>query len=1088
MKQTIKFLVAALSAMVIAVSAFAQVTTSNIAGKISDAEGVVAGAAVVATHVPTGTNYYSVTDENGAYRINAVTPGGPYTVSVEMLGYRPVQYTGVYAPLGEVLTLNAALEVEALGLAAAVFTADGVDSGMNINNAGAGTSVSQKTMSALPTVNRSMTDVMKLTPQAASNSNGTSLGGGTYRSSFVSVDGAAFQNSFGIGSNLPAGGSPISLDALEQLSVNITPFDVRHSGFTGGAINAVTKSGTNEWKASVYNYFTNDQLTGDRVVDEKLTLSSSFSNVTGVTLGGPIIKNKLFFFVNAEYSPETSPSTKLARRTESDTYGGVYSRPTEAFMNEVSDYLKKTYSYDPGPYQGYSIAAPDWKVMARVDWNINDNHKLNVRFNHTANMSNSKPSSSMNPMADKVNYNRNTHGRVSDYAMYFQAGNYQTLQQFTSLAAELNSRFLDGKLNNMFRFTWSHQNEERSHTGKVFPSVDILQPLEDGTPAVITSFGLDPFTLGNLRDVQTITVTDEVNFSKGLNNFTAGLQFEWDETKNGYLQMGAGYYLYDSWEDFKDNKTPTSFAITHPNTKGLEMVYPSFQYMQLSAYVQDELNISDYFKLTAGVRFELPFYPALQDNHNKEFSELAATSQSFKGMSTDDIPAARISVSPRIGFNWDVLQNRNLILRGGTGIYTGRIPFVWIVSAVGNSNCIQAQYYNQNGGTDIKFHTNVKDIVNDLYDLNGSAYVPKDLPAPQSATILDKDLKLPSTWKSSLAVEGRLPGGVKATLEGIYNKDLTSVTVYKLGMVEDENGLQLPGEPAKRKIFKSENIKNEAGAVINPYHLTNADKNGYYYSITAQLQKDFNFGLSLMGAYTYSDSQSLSEGYGDQVSSAFSANNYSVNGSNIASLGHSGFVPPHRAIANISYSIEQGGKGKSTFGLFYEGMNLCYIGDYSYNRMSYVMDGDLTGVRGANNLIYIPTAQQLASMPFSSEDNKAAFEAFIQGDKYLSKHRGEYSERGAVEVPWVHRFNFKFTQDINFMVAGRQNTFQIGFDINNVGNLINSKWGVAKKVKDEKVLKWDASKQQYTFTAPKWSVATNTYSTWQMLLSLRYFF
>ena len=1088
MKQTIKFLVAAVSAMVIAVSAFAQVTTSNIAGKISDAEGVVAGAAVVATHVPTGTNYYSVTDEHGAYRINAVTPGGPYVVSVEMLGYRPVQYTGVYAPLGEVLTLNAALEVEALGLDAAVFTADGLDSGMNINNAGAGTSVSQKTMSALPTVNRSMTDVMKLTPQAASNSNGTSLGGGTYRSSFVSVDGAAFQNSFGIGSNLPAGGSPISLDALEQLSVNITPFDVRHSGFTGGAINAVTKSGTNEWKASVYNYFTNDQLTGDRVVDEKLTLSSSFSNVTGVTLGGPIIKNKLFFFVNAEYSPETSPSTKLARRTESDTYGGVYSRPTEAFMNEVSDYLKKTYSYDPGPYQNYSIAAPDWKVMARVDWNINDNHKLNVRFNHTANMSNSKPSSSMNPMADKVNYNRNTHGRVSDYAMYFQAGNYQTLQQFTSLAAELNSRFLDGKLNNMFRFTWSHQNEERSHMGKVFPSVDILQPLEDGTPAVITSFGLDPFTLGNLRDVQTITVTDEVNFSKGINNFTAGLQFEWDETKNGYLQMGAGYYLYDSWEDFKDNKTPTSFAITHPNTKGLEMVYPSFQYMQLSAYVQDELNISDYFKLTAGVRFELPFYPALQDNHNKEFSELAATSQSFKGMSTDDIPAARISVSPRIGFNWDVLQNRNLILRGGTGIYTGRIPFVWIVSAVGNSNCIQAQYYNQNGGTDIKFHTNVKDIVNDLYDLNGSAYVPQDLPAPQSATILDKSLKLPSTWKSSLAVEGRLPGGVKATLEGIYNKDLTSVTVYKLGMVEDEVGLQLPGEPAKRKVFKSENIKNSAGATINPYYLTNADKNGYYYSITAQLQKDFNFGLSLMGAYTYSDSQSLSEGYGDQVSSAFSANNYSVNGSNIASLGHSGFVPPHRAIANISYSIEQGGKGKSTFGLFYEGMNLCYIGSYSYNRMSYVMDGDLTGVRGANNLIYIPTAQQLASMPFSSEENKAAFEAFIQGDKYLSKHRGEYSERGAVEVPWVHRFNFKFTQDINFMVAGRQNTFQIGFDINNVGNLINSKWGVAKKVKDEKVLKWDTSKQQYTFTAPQWSVATDTYSTWQMLLSLRYFF
>jgi hypothetical protein len=456
-------------------------------------------------------------------------------------------------------------------------------------------------------------------------------------------------------------------------------------------------------------------------------------------------------------------------------------------------------------------------------------------------------------------------------------------------------------------------------------------------------------------------------------------------------------------------------------------------------------------------------------------------------MNTDDIPAARLSVSPRVGFNWDVLKNRNLILRGGTGIYTGRIPFVWIVSAVGNSNCIQAQYFDQTGGTDVKFHTNIKDIVGDLYDLNGVGYQTKDLPAPQGATILDTKLKLPSTWKTSLAVDGRLPGGIKATLEGIYNKDLTSVSVRKLGMVQSEEGVQLPGEPAKRALFTSEGIANSSGKEVNPVYLTNSDVNGYYYSITAQLQKDFNFGLSLMGAYTYSDSQSLSAGWGDQVSSAFSAGNYSVNGSNIDALGRSSYIPPHRAIANISYSIEQGNKGKSTFGIFYEGMNLCYVGTNSYNRMSYVMN-DVTGVGGANNLIYIPTAEQLAGMPFSSDDNKAAFESFIQGDKYLSKHRGEYSERGGVVVPWVHHFNFKFTQDINFMAAGRQNTFQIGFDINNIGNLINSNWGIAKKVDTEQILKWDSGKKQYTFTAPKWSNAINTYSTWQMLVSLRYFF
>lgn len=1069
------------------VCAFAQVTTSSISGRISDSEGVVVGAAVIAVHTPSGTTYYATSDINGAYRINAVTPGGPYSVKVEMLGFRPVEYVGVYAPLGETLTLNANLEVEALGLDAAVFTADGVDSGMNLNNAGVSTSVSQKTMSALPTVNRSLTDVMMLTPQSSSNSNGTSLGGGNYRSSFVSVDGAAFQNSFGIGSNLPAGGSPISLDALEQLSVDITPFDVRHSGFTGGAINAVTKSGTNEWHTSLYNYYTNDQLAGDRIADEKLSLTESFSNVTGFTLGGPVIKNKLFFFLNAEYSPETNPSSKLARPSESDEFGGVYSRPTEAFMNEVSDYLKNTYSYDPGPYQNYSIATPDWKVMARVDWNISNSHKLNVRFNHTANMVNSWPSTSVSPMShNKDNmYDRNDYGRTSDYAMFFQGSNYQTLQQFTSLSAELNSRFLDGALNNMFRFTWSHQNEERSFMGDVFPSVDILQPTDDGKKAVITSFGLDPFTLGNLRDVQTITVTDEVSIMKGINNITAGLQFEWDETKNGYMQMGAGYYLYNSWEDFKNNAKPAAFAITHPNNSNLnEVVYPSFQYMQLSAYAQDELNISDYFKFTAGLRFELPFYPTIQNNHNVEFSELAQTSQSFKGLNTDDLPAARLSVSPRIGFNWDILKNRNLILRGGSGIYTGRIPFVWIVSAVGNSNCIQAQYYDQKGNTDIRFHTNVKDIVTDLYDLTG-AYESKNLPAPQGATILDKDLKLPSTWKTSLALEGRLPGGIKATLEGIYNKDLTTVYVHKLGMVQDPDGIQLPGEPAKRASWKAENIKNSTGQTVQPVYLTNSDVNGYYYSVTAQLQKDFNFGLSMMAAYTYSDSQSLSEGYGDQVSSAFSANNYNVNGSNIAALGHSGFVSPHRVIANLSYAIKQGNRGKSTFSIFYEGMNLCYVGNYSYNRMSYVMN-NVTGDTGANNLIYIPTAKELAGMPFTSEENRNEFEKFIRNDSYLSKHRGEYSERGGVTVPWNHRFNFKFAQDINFTAAGRENTVQIGFDINNIGNLFNSNWGVAKKVGSEQILTY--KNDQYTFTAPEWSVSTNTYNTWQMLLSLRWFF
>jgi hypothetical protein len=1087
MKQTLKSFVAAFVAMFVSVVAFAQVTTSSIAGRVSDNEGVVAGAAVIVTHTASGTNYYTITDKNGAYRVNAVTPGGPYSVKVEMLGYRTVEFTGVYAPLGEVLTLNAKLDVEALGLEAAVFTADGLESGMNINRAGVGTSISEKTMSSLPTVSRSMNDVMKLTPQASSTTNGLAVGGGNYRSSYVTVDGAAFNNAFGIGSNLPAGGAPISLDALEQMSVNITPFDVRHSGFTGGAINAVTKSGSNEWHASVYNYYNSNHLKGDKVNGKEVSVSESLNNTTGFTVGGPIIKNKLFFFANFEYAADVTPgSSYRVRDNESQEWGDgtSYVRPTRAFMEEVKTYLKNEYGYDPGRYEGYSLSTPDWKLMARIDWNINADHKFNIRYSQTMNKYSSSPSSSVNPINPNP-YDRNKYGRTSLYAQFFESSRYYQEQNFMSLAAELNSRF-GNNASNVFRVTWSHQNEPRSFVGDLFPTVDILETLPDGTKAVITSFGPDPFTYGNLRDVQTVVATDEFTYNIGINNIVAGLQFEWNDTKNGYMQGGAGYYVYESWDAFKKKGTPAAFAITHSNRDDLQQVFPSFQYMQASAYLQDELTISDNFKLTAGIRFELPFYPSIAGNYNKEFAELAKANNSIHGLSTADMPKASVNVSPRVGFNWDVLKNRNLIVRGGSGIYTGRIPFVWVVSAAGNSNCLQAQYIDTDGTGSMTptFHNKIDDILTDIY---GGTFKAQDLAAPTATTIMAKDLKMPTTWKSSLAVEGRLPGGIKATLEGIYNKDLTAVYVHKLGQTQVEGGVQLPGEPAPRASWKSENIKNSQGGKVTPYYIQNTNAKGYYYSLTAMLQKDFNFGLSAMVAYTRSASKSASEGIGDQVSSAYNTMTYSSMGSNIAELGHSAYVSPNRLIANVSYRIQEGKFGATTLGLFYEGYNHCYVGSYSYTRYSYTMN-NVTGDGGANNLIYIPTTEDLKKMTFASEDNKKEFDTFIQNDKYLSSHRGEYSQRGGVVAPWQHRFNFKVAQDFDFYVAKKKNTIQVALDINNLGNLLNSNWGAYDKLSGDQILKYDAAKSTYTFTAPTWSKVTTVSSTWEMLLSLRWLF
>ena len=1091
MKQAFKCFAAAMIGIFASVAMHAQVTTASFSGRVADESGPLPGVAVIAVHTPSGTQYNAISDKNGNFRLNGVTPGGPYTITAEILGYRTAETVGLYAPVGENVLVNFDMEIEAIGLEAAVTYADAINSNMNVDRAGAGTAVSGRTMEALPTVSRSMNDIMRLTPQASVTSNGLAVGGGNYRSSYVTVDGAAFNNAFGIGSNLPAGGAPISLDALEQMSVNITPFDVSQSGFTGGAINAVTKSGSNEWTFSLYNYFTNDQLQGDRVGDIQLTNSQSLNNTTGVSIGGPIIKNKLFFFVNFEYSADNVPGSDMiaskgdGKVGENWKPGTNVARPTATFLDEVRSYLMDTYGYDPGRYQGYSLSTPDWKLMARIDWNINNDHRFNIRFSHTDNKYSSDPSSSVNPIVPNP-YNRNVYGRTSDYAMYFESSRYFQEQNFTSLAAELNSRFLDGMVNNMFRITWSHQNEPRSFVGDNFPTVDILYPADNGERAVLTSFGPDPFTYGNLRDVQTVVVTDEVSIVKGINNIKAGLQFEWNDTKNGFMQGGLGYYVYDSWESFVAAGKPVAFAITHSNRDDLQQVYPSFQYMQASAYVQDELNFNDRFKLTVGLRFEMPFYPSIEGNTNKEFLMLANThpESSIYGLSTSDMPKARLNVSPRVGFNWDILGDRSLVLRGGTGIFTGRLPFVWIVSAAGSSNCLQAQYVDATGtgANTPNFHTNVSDILEDIYK---GEFKSQDLAAPANPTILDKNLIMPTTWKTSLALDGRIPGGIKASLEGIYSHELTSVNVNLLGMQKTEKGITLPGEPMARNYWELENFTNSMGSLVNPYYITNSPVNGYYYSITAQLQKDFDFGLSLMAAYTHSGSKTVSDAIGDQITSAYNTMTYNVNGSNTPELGYATYVSPHRFIANISYRIKEGDKGTTTFGLFYEGYNHMYVGNYSYTRYSYTMN-NVTGDYGANNLIYIPTSEELAGMPFVSDANRDAYEEFIASDKYLSRHRGEYSERGGAIAPWQSRFNFKFTQDIHFKVAGKTNTFQIGFDINNIANLLNPRWGLTDRMSGDQVLTYSEGK--YEFEAPTWGKVSSTFSTWQMLISLRYFF
>ena len=1048
-------------------------------------------------------------DANGNYRLLNIRPGGPYKLEFRMVGFQTAIENNISTTLGETKILNIRMNEETIGLNEVVVAAEAISNGMDSDRAGATTAVNSEQIATLPTISRSLNDVLALTPQAAATSNGLAIGGGNYRQSYVTVDGAAFNNAFGIGGNLPASGSPISLDAIEAMTINVTPFDVRHSGFTGGAINAVTKSGTNATHVSVYDYFTNDGLIGTKFgkADEfgnypdRLTLAKSLDNTIGVSVGGPIVKDKLFYFVNFEYQSDVDPGqTHFARESEDDEWGGStqYSRPTVEKMDMIKDYLKTTYGYDPGRYQNYSASTPDYKLLARLDWNVSDKDKVNFRYSLVKNKYSSSPSNSVNPIVPNP-YNRNSYGRTSDCALYFESNRYFQEQNFSSVAAEWNHSFFSGRGNNMLRATYSHQNEPRSFVGDLFPTVDILENLDtdgDGvaeTKAVYTSFGPDPFTYGNLREVKTAIVTDEVSYLTGIHNFTLGGQFEWDNTKNGYMQGGAGYYVYSSWEDFVNNANPAAFAITYGNNANHEQVYPSFSYMQGSIYLQDEMTLSERFKLSLGLRAEMPYYPSIAGyNYNKEFAEgwdetaedgtvthhaiADGENNTMYGLSTADMPKARVNFSPRLGFNWDLTGDRKYIVRGGSGLYTGRLPFVWIVSTVGNSNCMQNQYINPYEETQIGFYTSPSEIINN----NSNLLATGDLPAPQSTTIMDKNLRMPQTWKSSLAFDAELPGGIKGTLEGIYNKDITTVAVTKLGIVRAEEDLQLPGEPEARWKWVSEGVTNSLGKAVTPYYITNTDNNGYYYSVTGQLSKDFKCGLNLMAAYTYSEGKNVTDGIGDQVTSAFSTNAFGINGSNAHELGYSSYVTPNRVLLNAGWTWATGQHTTEQIGLYYEGFNHCYIGNYSYTRYSYTMTSNVNGDGGSNSLVYIPTEAELADMPFASDENKAAYNDFINADKYLSANRGHYAERGAVVAPWRHTFNAKYERTYKFK-GGESISF--GVDVRNIANLFYRGWGNMQKLSSSDILKWNGS--EYTFTDPTWNEYASTYSTWSAALNLR---
>lgn len=1094
--------------LVIAVAVQAQVTTSSMNGKVTEKNGdAIIGATVQAIHEPSGTMYGAITNVEGRYTIQGMRAGGPYRVEISYVGYQTVIFKDITLQLGDSYLQNAYLNESTELLDEVVVTAS-KNSNMKSSRSGAVTNVDTRQIAAVPTVSRSLSDIMKLSPQASSTTNGFAVGGGNYRQSNVTIDGAQFNNTFGLGTgNLPGGGTPISLDAIEQMSVSITPYDVRQSGFTGGAINAVTKSGNNKFQGSAYMHLTSNDLRGTRVGDDSFTLDSGHNATYGVSLGGPIIKDKLFFFVNGEYEDVVAAGPTARAGNGSTPYSDSNRRPTLDQLNSLSDYLMNQYGYNTGIWQGYNLDTPSYRFLARIDWNINKDHKFNVRFTKSNRKSSSAASTSRtigtNLSTDIYNGSNNDYGSGTGtyYGMNSFSSRYYSEYRFTSVAAELNSKF--GKVQNTLRGTYSFQDQPRSNEYGDQPIIELVMNDGQGHYPMWALTG-DIFTMGNLSQTKNLVLTDEVNLTLGKHHLFGGLQFERNNAANGYAQAAAGYYAYEVTPEEAAagdwgavfSRNPRVFGITYGNNADHSMFTAKMSTNQWSLYLQDNMDLTNNFKLSFGARFELPSYPSLKDNYNADYYNLSYGGEHF---CTDQVPGNSVSFSPRVGFNWDLTGERKYVLRGGTGIFVGRMPFVWLVSAVGNSGMGQTSYVATaaNGNKMPSFVMSQAEMLQQINATSSTAI-------PTGPTLMAEDLRMPKTWKGSLAFDAKLPGDVDFTLEGIYNKDLNPVVVSNKNIYWDGTSTVDLGHGDVRHLMSTYNNSYQA------YVLENAGKKAYYWSISAQLHKQFDFGLDLSASYTHSRAKSYTEGIGDQVSSAYTNYRSSISAVNDNETGYATYVAPNRILLAASYRLKSC-NNSTTFSLIYDGSENGYLSSYSYSRYSYIFSTNVTNDRSApGNLIYIPASRQELDgwnfkdngtvldangnkVTYTADMQRDDFWAFINQDAYLKNHKGEYAERGGAKMPWHHQLDFKVVHDYNFKVGSTGHSIQFGLDIVNLPNLLNPNWGTYKQIVGNGLLSY--SNGQYTYNTVNGARHLNTYqkyngtaSTYQVLFSVKYTF
>ena len=1073
--------------------AHAQVTTASLGGQIADTKGeTIIGAAVLATHTPSGTTYGAVTNADGRYTIQGMRTGGPYVVEISCLGYQTVRFTDIKLALGEnyVLDGNLTDDVEALMEAVVIATPA---SRFAATKTGASVNVSNDEMMALPNSDRSISALTKLSPYAS----GMSFAGSDGRSTNFTVDGANLNNNFGLSANLPGGGTPISLDAIEEVQLVVAPYDVRQSNFVGGGINAITKSGTNTFKGTAYAYYSDEGTRGNKLMGERIGDRTFEQNkIWGFTLGGPIVKNKLFFFVNFEM--QKKPEQTIQDQTKDSN--------KIATLNKIAEKLRKEYNYEPGSFTDYPGGTDNMKILARVDWNISQNHKLSLRYNNTTNKYWYAP----NGNSCDDSYRNKSYNRASKVSQPFSNNMYSQQNNVWSVAGELNSRF-SNSVSNRFIATFTNINDQRGSNSSYFPHIDIMTDGDISTGNFIpySSLGYELFTYNNGVLNNVLNIQDNLTLYLGSHTVTAGVSFENQNARNSYMRNGTGYYRFASAEDFLNGNLPLSFVYTYGNN---DVTSPAgvVDYNQYGAYLQDEWNITPRFKLSYGLRADML---AFNDQALMTNNAIKAIDYGGKSIDTGKWPRTRVQVSPRVGFNWDVKGDKTFVLRGGTGLFQGRLPLVFFTNMPQNAGMIQ---------TTVKYSSSIKDgevvypsdVLDALVKLNGGKTTGGTLVTnnddyikvlglnthvtPEQGQIgknsdingVDPEFRMPQIWKTSLAMDWTLPVSFPfvLTAEGMFNKTIWGTRLVNWNIDESKLTSHFSGPDQRIKYPDSYTYGTN-----NAYVLTNTNQGyGYIFNLTAKLTPARN--LNLTAAYTHTESKEISGMPGSAASSAYQGL-ASVDGPNFLTVARSQYVVPDKISLNASYYLESQGLH---FDLYYSGAS-GYGNSYTYSND---MNGDGLG----QDLMYIPANK--AEINFKTDADRDAFWAFLEQDKYLSSHKGQYAEAYAARSPWVHRFDLHIAKDFRFNIGSTKHNIQVSASIDNIGNMFNSSWGVhaldcystgtnAGSISPLKYEGVDASNKPIfsmnkvdgaypTQTYTKY--LNKTYECWQVLLGIKYFF